>query len=144
MSFEELIIKFLNINFEVCGFDNLMIRDKSSGKLNNPHSMVRYIQRLFTDTPIDDEGKTSVYIFSIWLSSEEDKLLEPVKKYLDTCNVRLGIRSWDTYSENNELVTTEFLFSLSEKVTIGYVKRYFDDWQEERVYTESERIMNNY
>lgn len=143
MELKNWVIKFLEMNYEVYGGFGIKMREKASKELYEINQSLALIVTLFSDTDIN--GQTPKHILTEWVAIKEAEMTKDLKEYLNHCNVRLGRTSWDTISMENKPVTEYILLGLfGEKMSHYYIKKYFDDWQEERVYEESERIMKRY
>ncbi len=137
---DELILTFLNRNFQV-DYDTNNIRLCFNSDWQGRHSLF-------------EVEKTIVLIFDVhhnichnWLLEKFEKLRGEINTYLGNHKLTLSLFEWLVVDENNRQFSyDEQMELLREKFnyTSSILKYLFDNWFDDKMYAESERLMNEY
>ncbi len=137
---DELILTFLNRNFQV-DYDTNNIRLCFNSDWQGRHSLF-------------EVEKTIELIFDVhhnichdWLLEKFEKLRAEINTYLGNHKLTLSLFEWLVVDENNRQFSyDEQMELLREKFnyTSSILKYLFDDWFDDKMYAESERLMNEY
>lgn len=144
MTDETLILKFLDTNFSVVAINGeFCFKDSLTGKVYNI-SVFTQIFLLVFPFKFTSDGDVPLAICQVWFDARKYDLTKPIYDYLEQCQVRLGISNWEPHL-NGVIVNKKTLKDLlpSQNET-GIISVIFDKWFEEKIYSTSNNLINDY
>lgn len=143
MSDKELIDNFLDKNYTVkINTSDVTLRDKFTGQELSYDKFFKSIHLIFGDF-IAADGYHSMSVVELWLKAILIEMTAELSEYLNNCHVALTKVGWDVYKpEVGAFTLLEFQRKFGGKFTPAFLETYFDDWRDEKICAESERIMN--
>jgi hypothetical protein len=113
------------------------------GSCCGKEGFIKEVNLLYGDWYSDEFNDYFSNILGDWFEKELQKVFSDVYTSMDDVKVVLGIRNWTAIKSNGEPFFWKILMrEHGEKYGKRVIKRIYDEWFQERVLSESERMMN--
>ena len=139
-----LINKFLK-KFEVkIEHKNFVVVEKNTSQQFSDEEFSNMFLKIFSTFNID-KNTLSIDLYKSWYKNKKKKHVKKLDEYLESCNVKLGLRDWEVTSSDGTHVSYNSVYKLfSKNFDIEFIDRYYGNWLSNKVIDISESIMNQW
>lgn len=141
---KEFIFNFFDKNFLIHVNDEgskFELKDKRTNTILSEYEFFSFVGVVFVGlVPNDFIGIKTVT--EEWYNQHKKNLIRDIQDVFDKCIVILGKTSWEIMYEDGTLIKEKDIVKMFfGKYSSGLIRKVFNDWYDEKIVTESEKIM---
>ena len=117
--------------------DTFEIKDKRINQVFTKYQFYDFVKVVFGYNYINIDS-----IIRDWFNLNRDELIKEINIFFNNCSIILGRTEWEILSEDGTMINKKYIIlKYQNRFSKKLISNVFDEWFEDKIIKESERLM---